>query len=92
MKFPRTAVSLLLLAALGTTAQAQSEKTSEQVQAKSGDATQSCVASANHDAALKRNEGLIQHDPKEPQPTMKQAARLPSRIGPDPMLDRKSVV
>ena len=34
MNFARTTVSLLLLAAIGTTAQAQSEKTREQVKAE----------------------------------------------------------
>lgn len=66
MNFARTTVSLLLLAAIGTTAQAQSEKTLEQVKAELTEAIRTGDVLANGDTGLKLNELYPQRYPHAP--------------------------
>jgi hypothetical protein len=63
MNFARTTVSLLLLAAIGTTAQAQSEKTREQVKAEYAEAVRTGDVIPAGDAGLKLNELYPQRYP-----------------------------
>jgi len=63
MNFARTTVSLLLLAAIGTTAQAQSEKTREQVKAEYAEAVRTGDVIPAGDAGLKLNELYAQRYP-----------------------------
>jgi hypothetical protein len=56
MTFARTTLSLVLLAALGTTAQAQSEKTRDQVKAELAEAIRTGNVLANGESGLKLNE------------------------------------
>lgn len=63
MNFARTTVSLLLLAALGTSAQAQSGKTREQVRAELAEAIRTGNVLANGDTGLKLNELYPQRYP-----------------------------
>ena len=66
MNFARTTVSLLLLAAIGTTAQAQSEKTREQVKAEYAEAVRTGDVIPAGDAGLKLNELYPQRYPHAP--------------------------
>jgi hypothetical protein len=66
MNFTRTTVSLLLLAAIGTTAQAQSEKTREQVKAELIAAIRAGDVLANGESGLKLNELYPQRYPHAP--------------------------
>ena len=66
MNFARTTISLLLLAAIGTTAQAQSEKTREQVKAELTEAIRTGDVLANGDSGLKLNEMYPQRYPHAP--------------------------
>jgi hypothetical protein len=63
MNITRTTVSLLLLAALGTTTQAQSEKTREQVKAELAEAIRTGDVIANGESGLKLNELYPQRYP-----------------------------
>ena len=63
MNFARTTVSLLLLAAIGTTAQAQSEKTREQVKAEYAEAVRTGDVIPAGDVGLKLNELYPQRYP-----------------------------
>ena len=63
MNFARTTVSLLLLAAIGTAAQAQSEKTREQVKAEYAEAVRTGDVIPAGDAGLKLNELYPQRYP-----------------------------
>ena len=66
MNLARTTVSLLLLAAIGTTAQAQSEKTREQVKAELMEAIRTGDVLANGESGLKLNELYPQRYPHAP--------------------------
>jgi hypothetical protein len=66
MNFARTTVSLLLLAMIGTTAQAQSEKTREQVKAELLDAIRTGDVLSNGESGLKLNELYPQRYPHAP--------------------------
>jgi ribosomal protein L30E len=63
MNIARTTVSLLLLVALGTAAQAQSEKTREQVKAELAEAIRTGDVLANGESGLKLNELYPQRYP-----------------------------
>ena len=60
MNIARTTISLVLLAALGTTAQAQSDMTREQVKAELADAIRTGDILAPGDSGLKLNEEFAQ--------------------------------
>ena len=66
MNIARVTVSLLLLAALGTTAQAQSEKTREQVKAELAEAIRTGDVFARGESGLKLNELYPQRYPQAP--------------------------
>ena len=66
MNIARTTVSLVLLAALGATAQAQSEKTREQVKAELTDAIRTGDVLANGESGLKLNELYPRRYPRTP--------------------------
>jgi hypothetical protein len=66
MNVTRTTVSLLLLAAIGTVAQAQSEKTREQVKAEWADAIRTGDVLASGESGLKLNELYPRRYPRAP--------------------------
>ena len=66
MNIARTTVSLVLLAALGATAQAQSEKTRDQVKAELAEAIRTGDVLASGESGLKLNELYPQRYPHAP--------------------------
>jgi hypothetical protein len=80
MNIARITVSLALLAALGTTAQAQSEKTREQVKAELAEAIRTGDVLANGESGLKLNELYPQRYPRAPAAVAATRAKVKSEL------------
>ena len=87
MNIRRTAVSLLLFATLGTSAQAQLHEGSEPVKAGIVEAGRTVDVSTGQGSALELNDELTKRHPGRPRSTTKQAPRPALRIETiDPLL------
>ncbi len=80
MNIPRIAAALAFSVALGANAQAPFDKTAQQGKAEAAETTCAGSPPVNHGSAIKVAEGAAQSYLKESRPTLKQAARPPSRI------------